>query len=143
MTWPQLSIVIPSFNQGAFIERTLLSILQQDYPGKVQVIVSDGGSADETVSILERYPQIDWWSEKDSGFADAVNKGLSRATGEIIGIQSSDDYYLRNAFCLTIQPFLTDPDLAISTGCDIYLNPDHSFVCSQLDNHEITPRSLL
>jgi glycosyltransferase involved in cell wall biosynthesis len=143
-TWPSLSIVIPSFNQGRYIERTLLSILNQDYSGDVQVIVSDGGSTDETVSILERYPQVQWWSRKDNGFADAVNKGLFAATNEVIAVQSSDDFYLRDAFRLTIEPFLHDVDLAISVGCDVYLQPDgRTFTCSQLDDHEITPRSLL
>jgi glycosyltransferase involved in cell wall biosynthesis len=143
MNWPSVSIIIPSFNQGAYIERTILSILRQDYPAPVQVIVSDGGSIDNTVEILERYPQVNWWSSRDNGFADAVNKGLRVATGEVIGIQSSDDFYLRDAFRTTIQPFLIDPHLAISTGCDVYLQPDNTFACSQLDDHEITPRSLL
>src|SRR5438105_4522952 len=144
MTWPSVSIVIPSFNQGAFIERTILSILRQDYPGDVQVIVSDGFSRDQTLKILNRYPQIDFWSKPDNGFVDAVNKGLAAASGDIIAIQSSDDYYLRDALRLTIEPFLTNPDLSISAGCDIYLEPDQStFSCSQLDDHEITARSLL
>jgi glycosyltransferase involved in cell wall biosynthesis len=95
---PDISIVIPSFNQGQYIERTLLSILKQEYPGKVEVIVSDGGSADNTVDVLKKYDkQITWWSEKDAGYADAVNKGFAKATGEIFAIQSSDDFYLQNA----------------------------------------------
>ncbi|CAN5680401.1 hypothetical protein BH09PLA1_BH09PLA1_29560 [soil metagenome] len=143
MNWPSLSIIIPSFNQGAYIERTLLSIFRQDYPENVQVIVSDGGSTDETLSILERYPQVNWWSQQDEGFADAVNKGLRLAAGDVIAIQSSDDFYLRDAFRQTIQPFLGDPNLAISTGCDVYVQADGTFSCSQLDDHEITPRSLL
>src|SRR6185436_12221867 len=131
MNWPTLSIIIPSFNQGAFIERTLLSILKQDYPAAVQVIVSDGGSTDNTIEILERYPQVNWWSKRDEGFADAVNKGLRVATGDVLAIQSSDDFYLRDAFRTTIQPFLIDPRLAISTGCDVYLQSDGTFSCSQ------------
>jgi len=142
--WPSISVVIPSFNQGRFIERTLLSILNQEYAGDVQVIVSDGGSTDETVSILQRYPQVHWWSRRDNGFVDAVNKGLCAATGEVLAIQSSDDFYLRDAFRVTVEPLLAEPRLALSVGCDIYLQPDgHTFSCSQLDDHEITPRSLL
>jgi glycosyltransferase involved in cell wall biosynthesis len=145
MNWPSVSVVIPSYNQGRFIERTILSILRQDYPGTVEVIVSDGLSSDETLSILNRYPQVNFWSRKDEGFADAVNKGLAEARGDILAIQSSDDFYLRpDAFRLTIEPLLGEPDLGIATGCDVYLQPDGvNFTCSQLDGHEITPRSLL
>lgn len=144
MKWPSVSIVIPSFNQGAFIERTLLSILRQDYPGRVEVIVSDGGSTDDTCDVLRRHPEVRWWSERDNGIADATNRALSVATGEIIGIQSSDDFYLRDAFRLTIEAFLNDPDLAIASGCDVYLQPDgRAFSCSPLDDGPITPRSLL
>ena len=76
MNWPSISVVIPSFNQGAFIERTLLSILRQDYPGRVEVIVSDGGSSDGTIDVLNRYPQVTWWSRKDHGIADGTNRAL-------------------------------------------------------------------
>ncbi|MGH7178054.1 MAG: glycosyltransferase [Tepidisphaeraceae bacterium] len=144
MSWPSLSIIIPSFNQGRFVERTLLSILKQDYRGPVQIIVSDGGSTDGTTEVLKRYPQIIWWSERDNGIADAVNKGFKVATGEILAIQSSDDFYLRDAFALTIPLLVERPELSIVAGCDIYLQPDMtSFACSALDDHEITPRSLL
>jgi hypothetical protein len=68
---------------------------------------------------------------------------LRVASGDVIAIQSSDDYYLRDAFRTTLEPFLVDRHLAISTGCDVYLQSDGSFSCSQLDDHEITPRSLL
>jgi glycosyltransferase involved in cell wall biosynthesis len=144
MNWPSVSIIIPSFNQGRFIERTLLSILRQDYPGGVQVIVSDGGSTDETVDVLRRYPQVQWWSKRDDGLVDAVNKGFAEATGEILAIQSSDDFYLPDAFGLTIGELVRDRTLGIVSGCDVYVQPDRStFACSRLDDHEITPRSLL
>jgi glycosyltransferase involved in cell wall biosynthesis len=144
MNWPSLSIIIPSFNQGRFIERTLLSILRQDYPGSLQVIVSDGGSTDETVGILRRYPQIQWWSKRDDGLVDAVNKGFAAATGDILAIQSSDDFYLLDAFSLSIGELVRNPSLSIVSGCDVYVQPDGAgFSCSQLNDHEITPRSLL
>ncbi len=119
--WPSLSIIIPSYNQGQYLERTLLSILKQDYPGSVQVIVSDGGSTDSTLDVLRKYPQVVWWSAKDRGFADAVNKGLAQATGEIVAIQSSDDYYLEGAFHKAISVLRQDPSLAFVTGADITL----------------------
>ena len=93
-----LSIVVPSYNQGAYIRETLDSIFAQDYR-PIEVLVLDGASKDETVEILRSYdaPELRWWSERDRGVVDAVNKGLARASGEIIGIQSSDDTYLPGA----------------------------------------------
>lgn len=144
MDYPLLSVIIPSFNQGQYIERTLLSILKQDYPGEVQVIVADGGSSDNTVEILKKYPQIDWWSKPDKGFVDAVNQAFAVAQGEIIAIQSSDDFYLQDAFKVSVRELLKEDNLKVVAGCDIYLQPDMTtFYLSQLDNHEITPESLL
>ena len=90
---PLVSIIVPSFNQGRFIKETIDSILGQDYR-PIEVLVLDGASTDETVEVLSRYesvPELIWRSEPDNGVVDAVNKGLKRASGEIIGIQSSDD----------------------------------------------------
>lgn len=144
MSFPSVSVVIPSFNQGRFIERTLLSILRQDYNGKIEVIVSDGGSTDETLDVLKRYPQVRWWSEKDHGIADATNKGLSVASGELLAIQSSDDFYLQHAFRHTADFLAQNTDVAVASGCDVYLQPDGaSFSCSKLDEHRVNPRSLL
>ena len=144
MAWPSLSIIITSLNRASFIQRTLLSIVRQDYPGKVEVIVADGGSTDGTVEILRRYPQVTWWSGKDGGIVDAINRGLSVAGGEFVAIQDSDNFYLRDAFRLTMSEARREPALDIVTGCDIYLEPDaRTFVCSPLDDHEIDARSLL
>ncbi len=144
MHWPSISVIITSLNRASFIQRALLSILRQDYRGKVEVIVADGGSSDGTVEILRRYPQVTWWSQKDNGIVDAINLGLSRATGEFVAIQDSDNYYLRDAFRLTLACAREFAEYEIISGCDVYLEADgSSFVCSKLDDHEITPRSLL
>lgn len=97
--YPTISIVMPSFNQGAFIERSILSIINQEYPS-VQLIVIDGGSTDGTIDILKKYDYfIDCWiSENDRGQSDALNKGFALATGDIFGWLNSDDLYLPNAF---------------------------------------------
>ncbi len=89
------SIVVPVYNMAQTIERTLTSILNQRFPGSVQLIVVDGASSDGTLSILERYcKQIDVLiSEKDEGLYDAINKGLRHATGNVIAILNADDYY--------------------------------------------------
>lgn len=141
---PPLTVVIPSFNQGQFIERTILSILKQEYPGEVEIIVSDGGSTDGTIDVLRRYPQLRWWSERDHGIADATNKALEVAHGRLLAIQSSDDYYLPNALRLTAEHLEQHGHLALAAGCDVYLQPDRqTFACSPLDDHDVTPRSLL
>ncbi len=91
--YPKISIVTPSFNQGAFIEQTIQSVLNQNYPN-LEYIIIDGGSTDGTVDIIKKYAaNLTWWvSEKDRGQADAINKGLQHCTGEIFNFINSDDY---------------------------------------------------
>lgn len=91
--WPRISIVTPSFNQGQFIERTIKSVLSQNYPN-LQYIVMDGGSTDQTLTILKKYSkQLDWVSQKDNGQTDAINKGMAKSDGEILAYLNSDDVY--------------------------------------------------
>lgn len=95
---PKFSIIIPSFNQGKFIRETIESVLNQNYPS-VELIVMDGGSPDDTVDILKSYgSDLNWISEKDRGQTHAINKGLSKARGDILAFINSDDYYLPGAF---------------------------------------------
>jgi glycosyltransferase involved in cell wall biosynthesis len=96
---PRLSIITPSFNQGEFIERTLKSVLDQGWPD-LEYIVVDGGSTDASVEIIKRYEdRLAWWvSEPDDGQTNALNKGLRRATGDVVAYINSDDYYLPGAF---------------------------------------------
>ena len=93
---PRISILTPSYNQGAYIEENILSVLRQDYPNYEHIII-DGGSTDNTIPILKNYPHLKWISEQDKGQADALNKGILMATGDIIGWINSDDYYEKNA----------------------------------------------
>jgi glycosyltransferase involved in cell wall biosynthesis len=96
---PRLTIITPSYNQAAFIERTLESVVDQRYEN-LEYIVIDGGSTDGSVEVVERYADhlAYWVSEQDYGQTHALNKGLRRATGDIISYINSDDYYLPGAF---------------------------------------------
>ena len=117
MQWPLVSIVIPSFNQGRFIRETIESCLLQDYR-PLEILVLDGGSNDETVSVLRSLetPELHWWSAPDRGVVDAVNKGLARARGAIITIQSSDDVFLPGAIKVMVGALLAMPDAGLAFG---------------------------
>lgn len=115
---PLLSVIVPSFNQGAFIRRTIESCLAQDYR-PIEILVVDGASKDHTVAILREWdsvPEVRWTSEPDSGPVEAVNKGLARATGEIGLIQSADDLSVPGAFCAAVDAFRERPEAALVYG---------------------------
>ena len=114
---PLVSIITPSFNQGRFIEQSILSVLDQDY-SNIEYIVMDGGSTDETLDILKKYgSRITWCSEKDKGQADAINKGLHLANGEILAYLNSDDTYLPGAISRAVRYLtLENPDATFLYG---------------------------
>ena len=106
----KISIITPSFNQASFIERTIQSVLSQNYPD-LEYIVMDGGSTDGTVEILQKYEdKIIWKSEKDNGQSDAINKGLKMATGDIVAYLNSDDTYESGALKKVAEFFQKNPD---------------------------------
>ncbi len=117
----RVSVVIPSFNQARFLEETIRSVVDQDYPD-VEAIVVDGGSTDGSAEIVRRYAdRLAWWvSEPDEGQATAINKGLRRATGDYLTWLSSDDTYLPGALSKLVAAIESEPETVLAYGDAIY-----------------------
>lgn len=113
--WPIISIVTPSFNQAAFLEETIRSVLLQGYPN-LEYLIIDGGSTDGSVEIIHKYvPWLTYWvSEKDSGQSQAINKGFTRASGEIMAWINSDDRYAPDALFNVARAFLQTDTLWVA-----------------------------
>ena len=115
---PRVSIVVPSYNSGAYIEDTIRSILEQEYD-PIELIIVDGASTDGTLDILHMYDtdtRVRWISEPDSGNVEAQNKGLKLATGEIVGFQNANDFYLPGAVPEMVQEFASGSQVALVGG---------------------------
>lgn len=113
---PLVTVVTPSFNQGRFIRETIESVLSQDYPN-LEYMVIDGGSMDETVSVLESYcDRFFWISEPDQGQAHAINKGWKCGKGEILAWLNSDDVYLPGAISKGVRYLLDHPEVGMVYG---------------------------
>jgi glycosyltransferase involved in cell wall biosynthesis len=124
-SWPKLSIVTPSYNQGQFLEATIRSVLLQGYPN-LEYIIIDGGSSDESVAIIRKYERFltFWVSESDDGQTAAINRGLERSTGDYLGWLNSDDLYTKGAFGKAIGAFLKHPESIVVHGNRILLDAD-------------------
>ncbi len=116
-SWPKITIVTPSFNQARFLERTIMSVLNQQYPN-LEYIILDGGSTDGSVEILEKYDDAlaYWVSEEDGGQADAIGKGFRLATGQILAFLNSDDIYLPGTLRRVGRTFREDSSLDFVYG---------------------------
>lgn len=114
---PTISLVTPSFNQGRFLERTLYSVVSQNYPA-LEYVVQDGGSADETLEVLRRYEGslTHWASEPDGGQADAINRGFMDTSGEIMAYVNSDDLLLPGSLAYVAGYFAAHPDVDVVYG---------------------------
>ena len=112
-----VSIITVVYNGASTIEQTILSVLNQTYKN-IEYLIIDGGSTDGTLDIIKKYDkQISLWiSEPDNGLYDAMNKGVERATGEIIGMVNSDDWYELNAVELIIDAYRKNPEKKIFHG---------------------------
>ena len=126
----KVSIITPSLNQAPFIERTIQSLLAQQWR-PLEYIVFDGGSTDGTLDILKKYDgQLRWVSEPDKGQSDAVNKGIRTATGDVIGWLNSDDIYYPGAVKLGVEFLAAHPELDAVYGMADYIAADDSIIDS-------------
>ena len=116
-SWPTLSVVIPSLNQGQYLEETIRSVLMQNYPA-LELIIMDGGSTDNSLEVIEKYANwITYWiSEPDDGQSHAVNKGILKASGEILLWLNADDLCLPESFFTAVDVFLEYPSSRMVVG---------------------------
>ncbi len=119
---PVISIVIPNYNHGLFIETAIRSVLLQDFPA--ELIIIDEGSTDDSLEIIRRYaPRLAFWSTGPwRGQTEVLNEGLARASGEIVSWLCSDDYFLPGAFRRVADAFAADPAAGIVAGRGLYRN---------------------
>lgn len=116
--YPKISVITPSYNQASFLEATLLSVLDQNYPN-LEYFVIDGGSTDGSVEILKRYSdKLTWWvSEKDTGQSNAINKGFARCSGEIVCWINSDDLLLPGTLEIVAKSFSDQNTFWLTGNC--------------------------
>ncbi|MEY2820135.1 MAG: hypothetical protein RL275_3598, partial [Chloroflexota bacterium] len=137
-----VSIITPSYNQAKYLEQTIQSVLNQDYP-RIEYIVIDGASKDGSVDIIKKYAdKLTYWeSKKDKGQADAINKGFAHATGEIIAWLNSDDYYLPGAVRAAVKVFEENPDVVLVYG-DMLAVDENSTTFNTLTYKQLTLEDL-
>lgn len=124
-----VSIVTPSFNQAKFLERTIVSVLNQDYPN-IEYIIMDGGSTDGSVDIIKKYAEkLSYWqSEKDLGQTDAINKGFFKAKGQILAWLNSDDTYEPTAISEAVEFLLNNPEVGMVYGDANFINAEDEII---------------
>jgi glycosyltransferase involved in cell wall biosynthesis len=151
--FPKLTVITPSYNQAEFLERTILSVINQNYPN-LEYIIVDGGSTDSSVEVIKKYEKyLSYWvSEKDRGQVHAINKALEKATGEYISFQNSDDVYFPGTFNRFGKAAMKSADdilygdlFMISTNdevTEILKTTSYSFNCQVLEGMQIHNQSL-
>ena len=122
---PKISIITLSLNQGRYLEKTILSVLNQNYPN-LEYIVIDGGSQDDSVNIIKKYQKyITYWvSETDKGQSDGLNKGFNKATGDIVAYINSDDVYMPGILEKVAREFMEKGTIDVLYGNKLVLDPE-------------------
>jgi glycosyltransferase involved in cell wall biosynthesis len=140
---PTISIVTPSFQHDRFLERTVLSVLEQEYPA-LEYFIQDGQSTDRSCEILHRYDDrvTGWTSERDTGQADAINRAFARTTGELMGWINSDDLMLPGALAYVARYFQAHPEVDVVYGNRLLIDENDgqigAWVLPAHDNHALT-----
>lgn len=133
MLYPKITIITPSFQQGQYLENTILSVLNQNYPN-LEYMIFDGGSTDNSVEIIKKYEsKLNFWSsEKDKGQSDAINKGFAKATGEIVTWLNSDDQLVEGTLFKIADYFVQNPKIYLVHG-------QTQFFGDQMTTHQSEP----
>src|SRR5450755_2063980 len=137
----KISIITACYNSAATLKHTLESVNNQDY-NDIEHIIVDGGSKDETVSIIQSYPHVaKWVSEKDNGLYDAINKGIKMATGDVIGILNSDDFFPGSHIVSTIVKMFKETNVSAVYGDIAFVRPGKlSKIVRLYSSKKFTPR---
>ncbi|TAD98341.1 MAG: glycosyltransferase [Bacteroidetes bacterium] len=132
MQYPKISIITPSYQQGQYLETTILSVLNQNYPN-LEYMIFDGASTDNSVEIIKKYEsKLDFWlSEKDNGQSDAINKGFAKATGEIVTWLNSDDQLEEGTLFKIAEYFTQNPKIHLVHGQTLFFGDNISTWQSQ------------
>lgn len=133
--YPKISIVTPSYNQGKYLEETILSVIDQDYPN-IEYIIIDGGSNDDSIEVIKKYEDklFYWVSEPDKGQTHAINKGLKKCTGDILCYLNSDDLFLPGTLKFIAHLFETNKDIDCFYGCTIMVDQNRNQLLHRHDN---------
>ncbi len=140
MELPTLSVITPSYNSAEFLEDALLSVARQQWPC-VEHLVIDCASTDNTLAILNRFPEVKWISEPDKGQSDAINKGFVRATGDLMGWLNADDYYLPEGLEAIAVAAEKHPDADVIYGDCVFVDSAGKIVRSKVE-HDFDPAIL-